>query len=181
VKPVIYTTSISLFHCTRNFQILVIRLENYVAIQENDNDDNSLSLIEFYRKRPRNVENITLFELSKKHFKRSRNQLIICRKDQIVHIYPKIILQQLPMLYKLPWCKEHLKYENEIWKSAYLRSDIAELLHIIISWFLLEKEDEFDDDNINNNDEQIRFNERDWIVLAAVIPDVLPAFYLRFS
>lgn len=60
---------IPLLHCTRTFIKLVIRLDDYVAINVRDSSDNeNISFIQFYKGRPAHLENITLFGFAKKKF-----------------------------------------------------------------------------------------------------------------
>lgn len=174
--------SIPLFHCTRSFQTLVIKLENYVAIPETEDDGTALSFIEFYNQRPLNMEDMTLLEFAKRYSKGSRNRLVICRKHKIVQVYPKVdknlnqssfelFCKQQLMLHK-PWrCEQNLKNKDETWKSAYQRSNIVEPPQINMSLQPVEDEDEFE-----NNDNEIIFNERDWMAIAAVMPNDLPAY-----
>ena len=129
-------SSSPLYHATRTFQVLCIKLQEYVAVRETDDHDTSSSFIQFYQSRPQQMENLTkkLFEFTKKHSKGKNNSVSTNRKEKIVLIYPKIgkvidsnveIFCKQQLMLHLPWrCDENLKNENETWKNAYDRSNL---------------------------------------------------------
>lgn len=69
------------------------------------------------------------------------------------------------MLHK-PWrCEQNLENNDETWKSASRRSNIVEPEQINISLHPVEDEDGFE-----NNDNDVIFNDTDWMAIIAVVP-----------
>ena len=141
-------SSSPLYHATRTFQVLCIKLQDYVAVRETD---------EFYQSRPQQMENMTLFEFTKKHSKGKNNSVSTNRKEKIVLIYPKIdkvidsnveiFCNKQQLMLHLPWrCDENLKNENETWKNAYDRSNLIAPENL--NMYLLTPE-EYETDNNN--------------------------------
>ncbi|KAJ8670520.1 hypothetical protein QAD02_001779 [Eretmocerus hayati] len=125
-------TGIPLFQFSRSFQVLVIKIDDCIAIQGEDGAVASKSFIEFYLKRPQHLEKVTLLEFSKKYNKGARNRLVVHRKNKIVQVYPKVtgqtdeanfeFLSKQQLMLQRSWRSEQdLKNENETWKSAFDR------------------------------------------------------------
>lgn len=172
---------IPLYQATRTFQVLVIRLEEYITINGTDNDDTSSSFIEFYCKRPPNMENLTLHEFAKKHYKRG-NSVSTSRKEKIVQVFPKVdrnidsnieLFSKQQLMLHVPWrSQQNLKNDDESWKTAFERSGIFLADNLHMSLFSPEENEQ----TVRNDDQEILFNERDWMVAAAAMPNALPAY-----
>ena len=81
---------IPLYQCTRTFRVLVITIEDYVAINGTNSENDSNSFIQFYSSRPLDMEEITLFDFAKKISKGRNNSISTNRKERIVQVFPKV-------------------------------------------------------------------------------------------
>lgn len=64
---------IPLYHCTRNFEVLVIKLEEYVAVNTRNSSNIDNSFISFYIKRPQENDDVLLIEFAKNFLREKIN------------------------------------------------------------------------------------------------------------
>ncbi len=165
--------SMPLYHYSRIYQVTVIKLKDYVVIEdETDETATGTSIIGTYCSRPLQLELITLFQFVKDFSVGKNKSIRRYTKERIVQVYPRVnnnliaenaelYFEQQLMLHTAWRNISHLNSDNEFWSTAYARvSGRLGLIHQAeIDMSLVSHED--DNIDIQQPHEDNIFNERD--------------------
>lgn len=173
-------TGDALFHCSRTFAKVRIALDDYVQIpSEYDETVVSPTLFEYYASRPSSQEEMTFKEYAIS-FHVSQGRLVTCRKQRILQVTPKVLLNQNAvsdetyhkqlLVLNIPWRSIESLKTHATWKLSSLALNLS-------VWQLSDTEAEtsYDEIVLPENEPHL------WQELAAALPlngisDVMPGY-----